>query len=85
MPTSWWWPRRPVAPRHPLWFRNLQADPEVTVQIRRDRLPMRARTAVGAERARLWSRLVELYADYDSYQSWTDREIPVVVLEPRRA
>jgi hypothetical protein len=44
---------------------------------------MRARTAPTAERAALWPRLVELYSDYDSYQSWTDREIPVVVLEPR--
>jgi deazaflavin-dependent oxidoreductase (nitroreductase family) len=72
-------------PHHPLWFRNLQADPDVTVQVRRDRRPMRARTAETAERGRLWPRLVDLYADYDSYQSWTDREIPVVVLEPRRA
>ncbi|MBV9830965.1 MAG: nitroreductase family deazaflavin-dependent oxidoreductase [Marmoricola sp.] len=70
-------------PQHPLWYRNLQADPDVTVQVRRDRLPMRARTAGTDERARLWPRLVDLYADYDSYQSWTDREIPVVVLEPR--
>ena len=44
---------------------------------------MRARTADATERARLWPRLVDLYADYDSYQSWVDREIPVVVLEPR--
>jgi deazaflavin-dependent oxidoreductase (nitroreductase family) len=70
-------------PQHPLWYRNLQADPDVTVQVRRERMPMRARTADAAERARLWPQLVALYADYDSYQSWTDREIPVVVLEPR--
>ncbi len=44
---------------------------------------MRARTAPPPERAELWPRLVDLYRDYDSYQSWTDREIPVVVLEPR--
>ena len=69
-------------PQHPLWFRNLEADPAVTVQIRGDRRAMRARTAAGAERAELWPRLVALYSDYDSYQSWTDREIPVVVLEP---
>jgi F420H(2)-dependent quinone reductase len=70
-------------PQHPLWFRNLEADPDVTVQIRGDRRPMRARTAGPDERAELWPRLVDLYRDYDSYQSWTDREIPVVVLEPR--
>jgi len=70
-------------PQHPLWFRNLEADPDVTVQIRGDRRTMRARTASPPERAELWPRLVDLYRDYDSYQSWTDREIPVVVLEPR--
>jgi deazaflavin-dependent oxidoreductase (nitroreductase family) len=70
-------------PQHPLWYRNLEADPAVTVQVRGDRWPMRARTAGSAERAELWPRLVDLYADYDSYQSWTDREIPVVILEPR--
>ena len=70
-------------PRHPLWFRNLEADPEVTVQIKGDRRRMRARTASPPERAELWPRLVDLYRDYDSYQSWTDREIPVVIIEPR--
>jgi len=70
-------------PQHPLWFRNLEADPEATVQIKGDRSPMRARTASPPERAELWPRLVDLYRDYDSYQSWTDREIPVVILEPR--
>ena len=53
------------------------------MQIRGDRLAMRAHTADADERARLWPRLVDLYRDYDSYQSWTDREIPVVVLDPR--
>ena len=67
----------------PLWYRNLQADPEVTVQVRGQRRAMRARTANSAERDVLWPRLVALYSDYDSYQSWTEREIPVVVLELR--
>lgn len=70
-------------PQHPLWYRNLQADPDVTVQIRGDRRAMRAHTASAEERAVLWPRLVALYSDYDSYQSWTEREIPVVVLAPR--
>ena len=70
-------------PQHPLWYRNLQADPSVTVQIRGDRSRMQARTADPVERAELWPRLVDLYRDYDSYQSWTDREIPVVILERR--
>lgn len=68
---------------HPQWYRNLQADPEVTVELHGERLPRRARTASPAERARLWPRLVEAYADFDNYQSWAGREIPVVVLEPR--
>lgn len=70
-------------PNHPLWYRNIEADPEVTVQIRGDREAMVATTASPEERAVLWPRLVDLYSDYDSYQSWTEREIPVVVLEPR--
>ncbi len=69
--------------QHPLWYRNVQADPDVTVQVGRRRQPSRARTASATERDRLWPRLVEMYRDFDSYQSWTDREIPVVVLEPR--
>ena len=44
---------------------------------------VRARTADAGERAELWPRLVELYADFAKYAKWTDREIPVVVLEPR--
>jgi len=70
-------------PEHPMWYLNLLADPEVTVQVRNRRRPMRARVAEPGERAVLWPRLVAMYADYDSYQSWTDRVIPVVVLEPR--
>jgi deazaflavin-dependent oxidoreductase (nitroreductase family) len=70
-------------PEHPMWYLNLLADPLVTVQVGRDRRPMVARVAEPGERALLWPRLVEMYADYDSYQSWTDRVIPVVVLEPR--
>jgi len=70
-------------PEHPMWFLNLLADPDVTVQVRHRRRSMRARVADGEERVELWGRLVDLYADYDSYQSWTDRVIPVVVLDPR--
>jgi deazaflavin-dependent oxidoreductase (nitroreductase family) len=70
-------------PKHPQWYHNLCARPDTTVQVGRERRPVRARTAGGAERAALWPRLVDLYADFDTYQSWTEREIPVVVLEPR--
>ena len=70
-------------PENPMWFLNVQANPDVTVVIGRQRREMRAQVADEAERAVLWPRLVDLYADFDSYQSWTDRVIPVVVLEPR--
>jgi deazaflavin-dependent oxidoreductase (nitroreductase family) len=71
-------------PKNPQWYPNLVAQPDVTVEVRREGVrPVRARTAGPEERAALWPRLVELYADFANYASWTDREIPVVVLEPR--
>lgn len=69
-------------PENPQWFHNVVADPAVTVQIGRERVAMTAAVADPEERARLWPKLVALYSDYDSYQSWTDRVIPVVVLSP---
>jgi len=70
-------------PKHPQWFHNLVARPETTVDLPGERgRRVRARVASAEERAALWPRLVDLYADFDAYQSWTDREIPVVVLEP---
>ncbi|MGC4935548.1 nitroreductase family deazaflavin-dependent oxidoreductase [Gordonia sp. DT30] len=68
---------------HPAWYLNLQANPQVTIEVGRDRHELTARTAAAAERAELWPRLVELYADFDAYDAWTDREIPVVICEPR--
>jgi deazaflavin-dependent oxidoreductase (nitroreductase family) len=70
-------------PKDPQWYRNLVATPETEVQIKAERRRVTARTAIAEERAALWPRLVELYADFESYQSWTEREIPVVVLSPR--
>jgi F420H(2)-dependent quinone reductase len=69
------------APRHPAWFLNLQADPEVEVEVGRARERRRAREATGDERATLWQRLVELYPPYEIYQQKTERTIPVVLLE----
>ena len=68
---------------HPMWYLNVLANPEVVVHVGNQRRPMRARVTEADERALLWPKLVDLYADYDSYQSWTDRVIPVVVLDPR--
>lgn len=70
-------------PKNPLWYGNLMAHPETRVQIRGEVREVRAHTAEATERAALWPKLVALYADFDNYQSWTDREIPVVVLTPR--
>jgi deazaflavin-dependent oxidoreductase (nitroreductase family) len=65
----------------PAWFVNLQADPDVEVQIKGDRFPARARVATPAEKPAMWAKMVEVWPDYDGYQKKTDREIPVVVLE----
>jgi deazaflavin-dependent oxidoreductase (nitroreductase family) len=70
-------------PTNPQWYRNIEADPDVVVQVRGDVCPMRARVADAEQRARLWPRLVEHYSDFDDYQSWTERPIPVVICEPR--
>ncbi|TNM48198.1 nitroreductase family deazaflavin-dependent oxidoreductase [Nocardioides albidus] len=71
-------------PKNPQWLHNLLAHPDTTVDLPGERArAVRARVAAPEERAALWPRLVDLYADFDNYQAWTDREIPVVVLEPR--
>ncbi|MBO0699013.1 MAG: nitroreductase family deazaflavin-dependent oxidoreductase [Zavarzinella sp.] len=70
-------------PVHPQWYLNLRADPEVIIEtFPEGRRTMRARTAEGRERADLWVRVVALHREYASFESWTDRVIPVVVCEP---
>lgn len=69
------------APRHPAWYLNLAEDPKVTVQVLADVFTARARKAEGAERQVLWSQMAQVWPDYENYQTKTDREIPVVVLE----
>ena len=68
------------APTHPAWYLNLQAQPEVEVQVKAEKFHVRARTATGEERARLWTHMVAIYGPYTQYQTKTDRQIPVVVL-----
>ena len=71
-------------PTNPQWYANLAAHPDTRVSLRGERRrPVRARTATPEEREALWPRLVDLYADFAKYQEWTERTIPVVVLEPR--
>jgi deazaflavin-dependent oxidoreductase (nitroreductase family) len=71
------------APEHPKWYLNLRDNPEVLIQDRGDVHEMRARTATEEEKARLWPLAVQQWPDYDSYQEATERDIPVVVCEPR--
>jgi deazaflavin-dependent oxidoreductase (nitroreductase family) len=70
-------------PRHPAWFHNLRANPDTTVQAGTRKVEVTARVATAAERTRLWPKVVDAWSDYDSYQKRTDREIPLVILEPR--
>jgi deazaflavin-dependent oxidoreductase (nitroreductase family) len=71
------------APDHPGWFKNLEADADATIQVKADRIPVRASVAEGHERDRLWAEMAEVWPAYDSYQQKTERQIPVVVLSRR--
>ena len=70
------------APRHPQWYLNLVADPEVIVQVKAETIRGLARTANEAERTRLWPQMASVWPQYDAYQQKTDREIPVVIIDP---
>ena len=70
------------SPRHPAWYVNLKAHPEAVVQVGSRNVWVRARTATTAERPRLWKLMNRQYGGYDGYQERTDREIPIVILEP---
>jgi deazaflavin-dependent oxidoreductase (nitroreductase family) len=67
--------------QHPAWYLNIQANPEVEVQVWGDRFKARARTATPEERAEIWPKMTAEWPDYDKYQRKTDREIPIVILE----
>jgi deazaflavin-dependent oxidoreductase (nitroreductase family) len=69
------------APEPPDWYLNLEANPEVEVQIRGDRFRAKARTATPSEKPAMWQHMVEAWPAYSDYQKKTDRNIPVVVLE----
>ncbi|MGK5642695.1 nitroreductase family deazaflavin-dependent oxidoreductase [Streptomyces sp. URMC 126] len=69
------------APKHPVWYHNLKADPRAELQDGPLRQDMTAREVTGEEKAFWWERAVEAYPDYADYQKKTDRVIPVFVLE----
>ena len=69
------------APKHPVWYLNVQADPHVKLQIKGEKFDAVGRTAEGAEREELWAESLKQWPNYDVYQSRTERRIPVVVFE----
>jgi deazaflavin-dependent oxidoreductase (nitroreductase family) len=70
-------------PRHPVWYLNLQANPEAEYQVGGDLRKVRAREVEGEEKETCWRRAQEVYPDFDDYQRRTDRTIPLLILEPR--
>jgi deazaflavin-dependent oxidoreductase (nitroreductase family) len=70
------------APEHPGWYRNMLVNPDVEIRVGTETSKARARTATGEERKRLWKKAVEFWPPYADYQKKTEREIPVVILEP---
>lgn len=69
--------------RNPLWYGNLVAQPDVELTVDGKTSPWRARTATKDEKAELWPKVVASYKGYAGYQKRTDRDIPVVICEPR--
>ena len=70
------------APKHPVWYYNVKAEPHVELQDGRETNDFRAREVTGEEKAIWWKRAVAAYPPYADYQKKTTREIPVFVLEP---
>jgi deazaflavin-dependent oxidoreductase (nitroreductase family) len=70
------------APQHPVWYLNLDADPQVSLQDGPDLKDYRAHTATPEEKAEWWPKATAVWPDYDNYQASTSREIPVVILDP---
>jgi F420H(2)-dependent quinone reductase len=70
------------APKHPVWYHNLKANPHVELQDGATKRDYLAREVTGTEKATWWARAVETWPNYAGYQTKTDRQIPVFVLEP---
>jgi F420H(2)-dependent quinone reductase len=69
-------------PKHPVWYHNLEADPRVSLQDGPEVRDYVAHTASAEEKAEWWPKATQVWPDYDAYQAKTDREIPLVILEP---
>ena len=70
------------APKHPVWYHNVKAHPQVELQDGPVTMDYEAREVFGDEKATWWERAVEAWPDYADYQTKTDRQIPVFVLTP---
>lgn len=68
---------------HPLWFKNLEANPRVEIEVGSRKIPATARRATAAQKAALWPGLVTMYPSYADYQARTTRDIPVVIITPQ--
>jgi deazaflavin-dependent oxidoreductase (nitroreductase family) len=71
------------APKHPVWYYNLVAHPDIDVQVGGKVLKLRARRASAAEKAEVWPVCCKHYPDYQAYQDRCSRDIPVFLCEPR--
>lgn len=69
-------------PTHPLWYLNLEAKPECELMVGAKAVSARARVVTGEERERIWSQMAKIYPPYLDYQKATEREIPVIILDP---
>jgi deazaflavin-dependent oxidoreductase (nitroreductase family) len=69
------------SPEHPAWYLNLLEDPNVEIELLDEQFKATARTATDEERAVWWPIMVAEWPDYDEYQTKTDRQIPVVLIE----
>ena len=69
------------APDHPAWYLNLEANPQVTLQVGAERFAARARSATAAEKPALWAIMTKIFPAYTDYQAKTRRQIPVVVID----
>ena len=70
------------APKNPVWYYNLVAHPDITIQVGTDRRRMRARRASADEKAQLWPVVVASYPSFDAYRQKTDRDIPLMICSP---
>ena len=72
------------AKHHPSWYLNLREHPDVQVQVGADRFTVRAAAATARQKPKLWRTMTEIWPEYDRYQTRTERDIPVVILQPLR-